>query len=387
MLITFVIFSLALFIIFWAMLGYPFSLRLLNIVFRPKSLKKDYDLNPSVTILVVAHNEEKVIYDKLENLSQIDYPMNKLKIIVSSDNSTDNTNEIVENYIQKNREFNIELYVVKERKGKINAQNEAQKLVDTELLILTDANSMFDKLAVKELVSSFISDEIVYVCGKLVYTNGDINDTANLEANYWDIELINRKIESNFQTIVAGNGAIYAIRNRDYIHVPLIESHDSAMPYYYAMKKRRALFNPNAIAYEKAGESIKDEFKRKVRMRRRALSASVPRLKPLNIFKYRWFTYFYIGHRYSRDILWLAHIVLLVSNILLALNNIYFSFILAGHVLVYIIALFQHIFKTKFKTFNFIYYYNITVFAQYVGVFNQLTGKSKPFWDKAESTR
>lgn len=381
-----IIFILSAFVIFWAMIGYPISLRILSKIIKPKIPQRNYSLKPTVTILVVAHNEEKVILKKLKNLELIDYPKDKLEIIVSSDNSTDQTNKIVKNYIQNNPQSQVKLFVVKKRLGKTNAQNEAQKIVKTEYLVLTDANSMLDKNSISELMASFTSSDIAYVCGKLVYTNGS-NDTAALESGYWNMELQTRKIESDYQTIVAGNGALYAVRNKDYIDVGLLESHDSAFPYRFAKFKKRAIFNENAIVYEKAGENIEDEFKRKVRMRRRAFSTSIINLTLLNIFKYKWFTYFYLGHRYFRDILWLSHVLLLISNIYLALNNTIFMLILSMHILIYVIALFVHITRLNNKHIRFIYYYVITIIAQFVGVFNQITGRSKPFWDKAESTR
>lgn len=382
-----ILFFVSGFIIFWAMIGYPLSLRAIYKIIKPKPLKKDYSYYPNVTLLVVAHNEEKVIQSKLLNLTQVSYPKDKLKIIVSSDNSNDKTNEIVKSFIRDNLKYNIELYQVKERKGKTNAQNEAIKTVDTEFVVLTDANSMFDKNAVTELMASFTSNEIAYVCGRLVYMNGDINETAELESGYWNLEMRTRKFESDLQTIVAGNGAIYAVRKKDYFNIDLMESHDSAFPYSFALQKKKALFNEKAIVYEKAGENIKDEFKRKVRMRRRALSSSILRLKPLNIFKYKWFTYFYIGHRYSRDVLWLAHLSLLVSNIYLALKFEAFIYILIIHLIIYLLSIIQQIFRFDNKLIRFFHYYMITLFAQFVGVYKQIVGKSKPFWDKAESTR
>ena len=385
--IIYILFGVSAFSIFFSMIGYPISLRVLNFIFKPKSILKNYNYLPSVTIMVVAHNEEKVICDKLKNLISIDYPKDLYKILVSSDNSDDNTNKIVMKFIADNSQYDIKLYNVKERKGKTNAQNEAQKLVKSELLVLTDANSIFEKSAVKELASCFVSDDIAYVCGKLVYTNGSVSDTANLESNYWDFELENRRIESNLQTIIAGNGAIYAVRNIDYVNVSLIKSHDSELPQYYAKMNRKALFNPDSIAYEKAGETFKDEFKRKIRMRRTALSSSILKINLLNIFKYKWYSFFYIGHRYSRDTLWLSHLLLLLTNIFLAFTIKYFLFILIAHITFYLIALIQHIFKTKYKLFNLVYYYLITLIAQYIGVLNQLLGKSKAFWEKAESTR
>ena len=253
---------------------------------------------------------------------------------------------------------------------------------------MTDANSILEKNAVKEIVSAFTDDNIAYVTGRLCYSNFEDNSTSNSENTYWSLDIKIRDIESRLQTITAGNGALYACRTNEYIDFNPIKCHDSSMPLYYALEGKRAIANHDAIAYEKAGENVQDEFKRKVRMNRIILSAILPSLKILNIFKYKWFTYFYLGHRTSRYLLWLMHIVALITSGFLILNNYIYMIAVIGQILIYIIAILRYIFKSiNNKIINFIYYYCMTIFAQMVGVKNVLTGKAKPFWEKAESTR
>lgn len=381
-----IIFWVSIFIIFWANIGYQMSIIILNKIFKPKN-KKNMKYLPTVTIMVVAHNEEAVIYDKLQNLEKIDYPKDKLDILIASDNSSDKTNIIVENYILDNPNEKVKIYKAKKRMGKTNAQNEAQKTVQSEFLVMTDANSMLDTNSIKELMSSFISDDIVYVAGKLVYTNSSNSETSSNESFYWNLDLKIREIESDFKTITAGNGALYAVRNDEYVDFNPIESHDSSMPIYYALKEKRAIANHDAIAYEKAGENTEDEFNRKVRMNRVLLSHIIPDIRILNIFKFGWFTYFYIGHRTSRYLLWLAHFTLLISNIMLSINSNFYFYILILHILILLIGLLQHFKGINSSRINLIYYYLVTILAQYKGIWNKLTGKSKPFWEKAESTR
>lgn len=381
------IFYLCAFIIFWAMIGYPFSLRLLRKIYQNRSLKKNYNYEPTVTVMVVAHNEEKVIKDKLENIINLDYPRNKIEFLIASDNSTDKTNQIVKDFIKKHPEYKIRLYEVKERKGKTNAQNEAQKTVTSEILVMTDANSILKSNAVRELVAAFSEDDISYVCGRLVFTNKDFSDVTSSENTYWDAETSIRKIESDIQTITAGNGAIYACRNAEYYDFDPMQSHDANMPRYYALNNKRALFNPDAIAFEKAGENIKDEFKRKVRMNRGILRGILPDIRILNFFKYRWYSYFYFGHRTCRYLLWIAHLLLFLSNIFLSTELWFYLITFIGQLLFYLLALLKLIFKTNNKLLTLIYYYCVTIISQWVGVYNILTGKAKPYWEKAESTR
>jgi glycosyltransferase involved in cell wall biosynthesis len=387
MLVLMIVLFTSLFIIFWAMIGYPLSLKIIGQLLKSKKIVKNYEHQPSVTVMVVAHNEEKVIHDKLLNIISLDYPASKIKYMVSSDHSTDRTNEIVKEFIQTHLEYNITLFEVKQRKGKTNAQNEAQKFVDTEFLVMTDANSMLDAQAIKELMAAFSSQDIAYVSGRLSIVNVDVSDVSHAESNYWDSEMITREIEGRIFTITAGNGALYACRNAEYFDFDPIESHDSAMPIHYALKGMRAIANHDAIAYEKAGEVIEDEFGRKVRMNRVLLRHILPDLRILNVFKYGWFTYFYLGHRTCRYLLWISHLILFISSLLLSTTSWIFALMFLGQVMFYILALLKAATKTQNKYLTLVYYYTVTIVAQWVGVYRTITGKSKPFWEKAESTR
>ena len=278
MLILIIIGVIAGFVIYWAMIGYPLSLVVLNKLIKREN-KKNYLYQPTVTVMVVSHNEEKVIRDKLQNLLEIDYPAEKLEFLIASDFSTDKTNEIVEDFICSHPERKIRIHKTVNHRGKTNAQNETQELCNTEILVMTDANAMFDPLAVKELSASFIDPSIAYVTGRLSYVNTDGNTTASSEGFYWKLDLMCRRIESRLQTITAGNGAIYAVRNKDYRKVDPISCHDSNFPLLYALEKKRAIYNPDAVAYEKAGEVDQDEFKRKIRMNRNILKAILPDMR------------------------------------------------------------------------------------------------------------
>ena len=382
-----ILFYISAFIIVWAMVGYPISLKIIGKIYKSRKLQKDYNHQPTVTVMVVAHNEEKVILEKLHNIIELDYPKDKIEFLISSDNSTDRTNEIVKDFIAIHSEYNIRLYEVKARMGKTNAQNEAQKTVETEYLVMTDANSMMDKNAVKELMAAFTSDDIAYVSGRLSIVNQEASDVSNAEASYWDSDLAAREIEGRIHTITAGNGALYACRTIDYYDFNPIQCHDSAMPPLYALEGKRAIANHDAIAYEKAGEVIEDEFGRKVRMNRIILKHILPDIRILNVFKYGWFSYFYFGHRTCRYLLWISHLLILVSSALLIRESWIYSVAFLGQTLFYLLALLRAVTKSKNKFLTLIYYYTVTIIAQWVGVYRIITGKAKPFWEKAESTR
>lgn len=384
--ITLVLFFLSFLNIFIAMVGYPLFIKLLGKMYVNRTIKKDYYHKPTVTIMVVAHNEEKVIEEKLKNITKLDYPKDKIKYIVTSDFSTDGTNDIVYNFINSHEDYDIRLYQTQNRKGKTNAQNEAQKTVETDFLVMTDANSFLDSNSISEIMATFVSDDIAYVTGRLIYTN-DQSVAGKSEISYWDSEIQTRFVEGRIQTITAGNGALYACRNKDYVDFDLIESHDSAMPLYFSLQGRRAVSNNDACAYEKTGDTVQDEFKRKIRMNRIIIRHILPTFRILNIFKYKWFTIFYLGHRTARYLLWISHAILLITSILASSIHPVFTLILLLQVIFYLIAIMQQIFKFKNKFIVMIYYYSITILAQWIAVIKILLGKSKPFWEKADSTR
>lgn len=387
MLVLTIIWCIAVFVAFWAMVGYPLSLVVLSKMSK-KVNEKDYSYEPTVSIMVVAHNEESVIADKLQNLLNIEYPAEKIDFLIASDFSTDKTDEIVEAFIAAHPERRIRIHKSEKHYGKTNAQNETQKLCNAEILVMTDANAMFEANAVRELVSYFTDPSVAYVTGQLRYVNTDGNNTANSEGFYWKLDLMCRNIESKLQTITAGNGAIYAVRNEYYIDVPPIECHDSSFPFVYALSKKRALYNPDAIAYEKAGEIDEDEFKRKVRMNRDILTGICPNVRVFNFISYRWFSYFYFGHRTCRYLLWLMHLTALAVNIPMAvLGCLFWKVTLGLQALFYLIALLGLITRGSNRLVKIVFYYCMTVVAQWKGVVNIITGKSKPVWEKAESTR
>lgn len=122
-------------------------------------------------------------------------------------------------------------------------------------------------------------------------------------------------------------------------------------------------------------------------MSRIVLGSILPTFKILNVFKYKWFTYFYLGHRTSRYLLWFSHIVLLITNILLLKTGIIYIVTFILQTFIYLMAILKNLFNINNKIFNFCSYYCMTIIAQIIGVYKTISGQNKPFWEKAESTR
>lgn len=379
-----ILFYLALFALFYAMIGYPLTIIILDKLIKREN-DQDYGLNPDVSIIISAYNEENVIKKKLENIIKTDYP--SYEVIIANDSSTDRTVEICENFIKDHPQIPIRVNTVKNHLGKTNAQNEAVEVARGEIIVFSDANSMFRPDAIRELVSYFTADDIEYVCGSLIYHEDDDVSSVVAENTYWNFELKMRKIESNIKTIVNGNGAIYAVRKSDYRHIDLVNSHDYELPLYAGLNHKRALYNPKAIAMEKAGQTTADEFKRKVRMQRRILTNIFTNLRRLNIFEYGWFSFFNFNHKTLRYLQAFFHIVLFITNLALLNSGAFYKAFFLGQVGFYTLAVIGQLSEAKSKIFYFPRYYCSMMLAQILGAVGEIRGKSKATWEKAETTR
>lgn len=379
-----ILFYLSGFALFYAMIGYPLVLLILE-KFIKRENDQDYTYKPFVSVIISAYNEEDVIEKKLENIIKTDYP--SYEVIIANDASNDRTVELCDKFIKEHPDYDIKVNTVVNHLGKTNAQNEAVEAAKGELIVFSDANSMFKTNAISELVSYFTADDIEYVCGSLIYMEDVDVSSAVAENTYWNFELKLRKIESNIKTIVNGNGAIYAVRKKDYRHIDLVNSHDYELPLYAGLNHKKALYNPKAIAVEKAGQTTADEFKRKVRMQRRILTNIFTNLRRLNIFEYGWFSFFHFGHKTLRYMQAFFHIVLFIANLALLNEGMFYKLFFLGQVAFYTLAVIGQLSRSKNKVFYFPRYYCAMMLAQILGAYKELRGGSKATWEKAETTR
>jgi cellulose synthase/poly-beta-1,6-N-acetylglucosamine synthase-like glycosyltransferase len=242
----------------WTHVGYPVAATVASRL-RPRRVRKG-DVQPSVSVIVAAWNEEDVIERRLENLLELDYPPELVEIVVASDASDDRTDDLVE--AAAAREPRVRL-VRAPRGGKVAAQNFTIPQTSGEILAFSDANATWAPDALTKLVRSFADPEVAYVCGELQLQRPD---GTNREGAYWRYELLVRAAESALGSVTGGNGSIYAVRRQDYLDVDPRFGHDLAFPYRMVQRGRRAIFEPEALAFEKPSPDLEDEYRRKVRM-------------------------------------------------------------------------------------------------------------------------
>ncbi|HZT15347.1 MAG TPA: glycosyltransferase family 2 protein [Gaiellaceae bacterium] len=268
------------------------------------------EIEPSVTVIVAAHDEEAVIERRLDNLLALDYPAEKLEVVVASDASTDRTDELVGAYAPRVRLLRCE------RGGKVAAQNRAVASAGGDVVAFSDANAAWAPDALRKLVRSFADPDVAYVTGrlKLLDAAGD-----NKEGLYWRYETWLRAQESRLQSVTGGNGSIYALRRDDYVDVDPRFGHDLAFPYLMVQRGRRAVYEPEAAAYEKPTPTNETEYRRKVRMFEHCWlitlrGAMLRRLPPRYLLEI-------VSHRLLRYASGVLHLVLLATSILLVVEG------------------------------------------------------------------
>jgi cellulose synthase/poly-beta-1,6-N-acetylglucosamine synthase-like glycosyltransferase len=305
----------------WTHAGYPVAAGVLARL-RERRVAKDPSAEPSVAVVVAAHNEEQAIERRLGNLLELDYPADRLQIVVASDASSDRTNELVEAVAA--REPRVSLLDCP-RGGKVAAQDRAVRETASDVVAFSDANATWAPDALRRLVANLADPEVGYVCGRLRLEEAA---GSNREGLYWRYELWLREQESRLGSVTGGNGAIYALNRADYVEVDPRWGHDLALPYRMVQAGRRAVYEPAALAFERPTPTNETEQARKVRMFEHCweitLRGSMLRRLPPGYLAA------VVSHRVLRYSSGLLHLVLLATSVALAPAGWPYALVLLG---------------------------------------------------------
>jgi len=360
----------------WTHVGYPVATAALARR-RARPVHKD-DVTPSVTVVVAAHDEEDVIGRRVENLLALDYPPDRLEVVVASDGSADGTDRAVETVAA--REPRVRL-ARRPRAGKTAAQDAAVAETTSEIVAFSDANTLWAPDALRKLVRSFADPDVGYVCGRLELErpNG-----ASREGVYWRYELWLRESESRLAGVTGGNGAIYAVRRADYVGGDPRFGHDLGFPYVMAQRGRRAVYDSEALATEKAPAESEDEYTRKVRMQAQSwlhlLSGRMLRpAEPL-------FQFQLVSHRVLRYSSGLLHLALLGSSLALAREGGIYRTALAGQIGFVGVAVAGKL-RLPLPGAALAWYYLVVTSATVSGLVQLLREGVPMEWEKAEGAR
>jgi len=378
-------------IIFWILISvqlylyfiYPGIITLVAKLKRKEKGSYTETFEPEVSIIITVRNEERVIEDKIKNTLQLEYPKEKLEIIVVSDHSTDKTDEIVKKY----KEDGVHLIKLSKRLGKTEAQNLAAKQAKGKILVFSDANAMYKSDAIKYLIRHFEDSEVGCVSGELCYFIPDESIVGREENLYWRYEKFIKKQEARTGYLLGANGSIYAVRKSDYVLLEPDTISDFIEPLEIANKKRKVVYESKALSYEDASMSFNVEFVRRRRIVSRSIRSLIVHSELLNPFKTGMLAVELLSHKLLRWISPFFLILLFVVNGLLALWTTY-CMIFYIQIGFYILGSVGLIFKDckKIPVWIFIpYYFCLLNYGSLLGVIDFLRGKTITVWEPVRS--
>ena len=335
--------------------------------------------------MVAAYNEADCIESKLKNSLDLDYPAGKLRWIFITDGSTDATADIVRRYT------GVLLLHQTERKGKVAAINRAMKYVETPYVIFSDANTLINQSAVREILKHYADPLVAAVAGeKKIISDLRNNAVESGESIYWKYESLLKKLDSELNSVVGAAGELFSVKTSHFHQVAedtIIE--DFVQSLKICMDGYLVRYEPKAFATEAASISIREEQKRKVRIAAGAFQAMIILKKLFNVYRYPLLSFQFISHRILR---WtLCPVCLLVcffTNALLVVHGQrgFYAIFLLAQLVFYAFVVAGWLFarrNMRIKAFYIPYYFFFMNLSMFLGFFRFINGKQHVTWDKS----
>lgn len=350
---------------------------------QPRSVPISDEQLPTLSLVIAAHNEAEMIEDRLSNALAMDYPGDKLEIIVASDGSTDGTNKIV----RRCANSRVRLLDFSQRRGKSAALNAAVPQARGELVMFSDANTFWDAAAARSLARWFVDPAVGVVCGKLQLI--DSRTGSNVDSLYWRYETFLKQCEGRLGVLLGANGAIYAMRRSHYQPIPedtIID--DFVIPLSaYLRTGCRMVYDPSATAVEETPAQLRSEFGRRARIGAGGFQ-SIARLRGLLNVRHGWLTMAFVSHKLFRWFAPFALLALVASNLALAGRPEY-RILLAGQLLYAALAVAGACARGRHPAWRVAR--AATLFASVnlallVGCWRWLVGRQRGTWQRTERT-
>lgn len=315
---------LLLLIMFYSYFGYPLTLFLFSIFSSHKVIKDDNFL-PEVSLLIAAYNEEDTIADKIKNSLELDYPKDKMEIVIVSDGSTDRTDEIVKSFDSSG----IRLFRVEGRVGKTEARNQAVLAMRHEIIVFSDATAVYEKDAIRKLVRNFADKSVGMVSGNLTYFEKGQSSMGLATKLYWNYEKAIKKAQSKLYTLTGAVGCINAFRRKLYHVLPPNIIEDFTEPLMIVAQNYRIVYEEEAVSYERTTQKPSQEFKMRVRVIRGGMKGFIYAFRRLDFSKHSFVLFQLFGHKVLRWLMPVFLILLFMANLL----SFFFSHNMAADIL------------------------------------------------------
>jgi len=295
-------------LVFYTYVGYSLIIMLLARFSRGKVARRD--IEPRVTFLITAYNEERDIAQKLQNTLALDYPRDKFEILVASDGSTDKTDEIVRGFALQG----VRLVRVEGRVGKTETQNQAVKQATGDVIVFSDATTKYERLNLRKIVRNYADPTVGAVSGRYEYFNPTGASIGVGNILFWKYENFIKSSQTRIRTITGCCGCIYSVRRALYEPLPADIISDLVEPLKILEKGYRIVFEPEAIAHEETTEKTGEEFNMRIRVITRGMRGMLFMRKLFNPLRHGFVSFQLISHKLLRWLMPVFMVSALVSN-------------------------------------------------------------------------
>jgi cellulose synthase/poly-beta-1,6-N-acetylglucosamine synthase-like glycosyltransferase len=385
-------FSAATEIVFWistSLLLYTYAGYVLLLIMvsqlRSRRVKRD-DCTPTVSIVIAAYNEQGDLPAKLENTLALDYPHDKVEVIVASDGSTDRTDDIAREFASRG----VRLCRQAERLGKTAAQNAAVEVARGEIVLFSDATTLYQPNVLRSIVSNFADPSVGCVGGQLSYVDRSGSDVGRGIRAYWSCETFLKKCESRIGSLIGVSGCLYAVRRSCY--VPL--NHEACSDFIIATKMveqgLRAVYEPEALCIEETNRRTSNEFRMRVRVTTRTLGDLWRHRAMMNPLRSGFFAVQLISHKVLRYLVPLLLLQCLLASLLLASGSSFYAGALVVQGCLYAAAALGWLLNwlgARASMLAIPYYFVLANLAALVALCKFLSGERYVYWEPTrEST-
>lgn len=374
-----VVFWVSLGLVVYTQIGYPLLLAVFARVVPTRPGPAMPGWQPTVSLISAAHDEEEVIGAKVRNALALDWPRERLEVIVAGDGCTDDT-------VARAREAGADVVLELDRVGKIPALDAGVAASRGELIVFSDANVELERDAIAQLAGAFADPAVGYACGQVVFRQAAAGPGAdNQEGLYWRYEMAVRTLESRLRSVTAGNGGLHAVRRSAYLVIDPRMDHDIYLPFHMVKRGLRAIYVPAARGTEKMVPSIDGEFARK----RRFMSHVWVTVLRGGMLYPRGYGVRYglmiLSHRLLRYSAWALHLVALVANALLLGRGVVYDVCFGLQLALYGAAALAG--TIRLRPFLIARYYVAMNASIALGLWDYLRAPTPAHWEAAEGTR
>ena len=327
-----IIFWIAVVAIAYTYAGYPLLLMVVS-RFRGKPVLR-LEFTPTVTVIIAAYNEERDLAEKLENTLALDYPKSKLEIIVTSDCSTDRTDEIVRSFEPRG----VRLHRQTERLGKTAAQNAAVEKATGEILLFSDATTHYRADVLRLMAPSFADESVGCVTGNVIYAHDAGSSVSHGTRSYWNYEFLLKKHESAITSLIGVCGCMYAVRKSAYVPLYHEACSDFLVATTMVRQGLRAVYEPEAVCVEEPNAKGSKELAVRVRIITQTLADLWRNRDVLNPFRKGFYAVQLLSHKVMRYLVPLFLIALFITSAVLAFKNLFYATVFIAQVCFYFAA-------------------------------------------------